>query len=230
VLLDAGDGPELPRMLNILRARSFETLARTALALGRPDEAEHWAGRAEAQTAGEELPLDRVAANRARAAVRLALGDAVTAAALADEATQVAMAMGAVIDAGRAQLLAARALVESDDRKRAVGILETAEEVFATAGAECYRRQAVAELRRLGRRRPPRTSEGTVGVASLTAREREIAALVVEGKTNREVATSCYISEKTVETHVAHIFAKLGVSTRTALKASLGDELRSLSS
>ena len=172
-----------------------------------------------------------MAANRARAAVRLAHGDAVTAAALAHEATDVAMAIGAVIEAGRAQLLAARALVESDDRKGAVSLLETAEDTFAATGAECYRRQAIADLRRLGRRRPPRTSEGTVGIASLTARaKREIAALVVEGKTNREVATSCYISEKTVETHVAHIFAKLGVSTRTALRASLGDELRALSS
>ena len=37
------------------------------------------------------------------------------------------------------------------------------------------------------------------------------------GKTNREIAGHCYMSEKTVERHLSHIFAKLGVSNRAAV-------------
>jgi len=49
----------------------------------------------------------------------------------------------------------------------------------------------------------------------LTAREFEVARLIAEGATNREVAERLVISPKTASTHVEHILAKLGVSRRT---------------
>lgn len=48
----------------------------------------------------------------------------------------------------------------------------------------------------------------------LTRREIEILQRLIEGKTNRAIATEIYISEKTVEFHLDHIYAKLGVRTR----------------
>jgi len=48
----------------------------------------------------------------------------------------------------------------------------------------------------------------------LTRREIEIVQRLIEGKTNRAIATEIYISEKTVEFHLDHIYAKLGVHTR----------------
>jgi DNA-binding NarL/FixJ family response regulator len=48
----------------------------------------------------------------------------------------------------------------------------------------------------------------------LTAREAEILDLVAEGRTNREIATSCFLAEKTVKNHINRVFAKLGVTTR----------------
>jgi DNA-binding NarL/FixJ family response regulator len=48
----------------------------------------------------------------------------------------------------------------------------------------------------------------------LTAREAEILNLVAEGRTNREIATSCFLAEKTVKNHINRVFAKLGVTTR----------------
>lgn len=50
---------------------------------------------------------------------------------------------------------------------------------------------------------------------SLTHRERDILALLAEGRSNREIAQTLYLSEKTVKAHLAAIFRKLGVTNRT---------------
>ena len=54
----------------------------------------------------------------------------------------------------------------------------------------------------------------TRGEAGLTGREREVLALVAEGRTNREIGEKLFISEKTASVHVSNILAKLGVSNR----------------
>ncbi|MDP9093769.1 MAG: response regulator transcription factor [Actinomycetota bacterium] len=53
----------------------------------------------------------------------------------------------------------------------------------------------------------------------LTGREREVLALLVEGRTNRQIAGQLYISEKTVSVHVSNILAKLRVGSRTEAAA-----------
>jgi DNA-binding NarL/FixJ family response regulator len=53
----------------------------------------------------------------------------------------------------------------------------------------------------------------------LTARELEVLRLVASGKTNREIAARLVLSERTVDRHVSNIFAKLGVSSRSAATA-----------
>ncbi len=80
---------------------------------------------------------------------------------------------------------------------------------------------ALGEVRRLtetGAAAPRRRGEST-----LTGREREIAGLLVTGHATRAIADTLVISERTVETHIAAIYRKLGVSNRTAL-ARLLDE------
>jgi DNA-binding NarL/FixJ family response regulator len=55
--------------------------------------------------------------------------------------------------------------------------------------------------------------------APLTVRERQVAALVVEGLTNREIAARLVVSKRTIDAHVEHILAKLGFSSRVQVAA-----------
>jgi len=59
------------------------------------------------------------------------------------------------------------------------------------------------------------------GSAGLTSREREIAGLVAEGLSNREIAGRLVISKRTVDAHIEHIYSKLGVSSRVQLASWL---------
>jgi len=70
------------------------------------------------------------------------------------------------------------------------------------------------------RRRPARQ---LTGWASLTEREHAVAALVAAGCSNPEIARRLYISRETVQTHLKHIFGKLGVESRTALTAAAAE-------
>jgi len=51
-------------------------------------------------------------------------------------------------------------------------------------------------------------------LANLTPRELEILQLVIAGKTNRAIASEIYLSEKTIEFHLDHIYTKVGLRTR----------------
>lgn len=57
------------------------------------------------------------------------------------------------------------------------------------------------------------------GSETLSAREREVLALVAKGTSNREIAAGLFISEATVKTHLTHVFAKLGAKDRAAAVA-----------
>jgi DNA-binding CsgD family transcriptional regulator len=77
--------------------------------------------------------------------------------------------------------------------------------------------EAERELRRLGLRRARRTrpgAPGAAGVASLTERELEVARLIVDRRTNPQIAAELFLSQKTVESHVRNLFTKLGVASR----------------
>jgi DNA-binding NarL/FixJ family response regulator len=58
--------------------------------------------------------------------------------------------------------------------------------------------------------RAPRT-----GLGMLTAREKEVLVLVAEGRSNKDIAAHLVISERTARTHVSHLLAKMGLSSRT---------------
>jgi DNA-binding CsgD family transcriptional regulator len=75
-----------------------------------------------------------------------------------------------------------------------------------------------SRLRALGVRRRLTTAEPeTHGWAALTTSERTVARLVAEGLTNREVADRLFVSPHTVNSHLRHVFTKLGINSRVEL-------------
>jgi DNA-binding CsgD family transcriptional regulator len=219
-MLAAGGGPELPLLGIERRCWAYEVLARADIALGRLEDADGWAGRAEG-AALPTRPRGTTAARQARAAVLLASGDGAAAAELALAAAATAETVGARIIAARSRTLAGRALVAAGQRTEAIVQLERAEAELRVFGAVRYSDEAARELRRLGRRVVRRGGGRAAGNTGLTVRELEVARLVTAGKTNREIAAELFVSEKTVETHLAHAFAKVGVSSRASLAGVL---------
>jgi len=69
-----------------------------------------------------------------------------------------------------------------------------------------------------------RPSAASAAPGLLTRREREIAELVASGLSNREIATRLFISKRTVDAHVEHIFSKLEISSRVQLTVLLQDQ------
>ena len=101
----------------------------------------------------------------------------------------------------------------SKRRARRATTLEEALGVFERIGAALWAERARAELKRIsGRAATP---------GALTPAEERVAALVAEGKTNREVAAALFLSDRTVEGHLAHIFGKLGIRHRTEIVRAL---------
>ena len=86
--------------------------------------------------------------------------------------------------------------------------LEEARSIFLRLGALIWAEQAKAELGQVG---------GRTREVGLTGAEHRVAALVAEGRTNRETAAKLFLSERTVEAHLSHIYAKLGVRSRAEL-------------
>ena len=98
--------------------------------------------------------------------------------------------------------------------------LAAAHDAFDRLGAEQERRAVAADLRRRGLRVPRGRRRGTGG---LTATDRELARLVHEGKTNREIAAVLHLSPKTIEVYLTRLFAKAGVANRLDLALALTD-------
>jgi non-specific serine/threonine protein kinase len=67
--------------------------------------------------------------------------------------------------------------------------------------------------------RPQREGNGRGGANPLSGREQEVARLIVQGLSNREIAKTLTISERTVDAHVQHILNKLGFNSRAQIAA-----------
>jgi DNA-binding NarL/FixJ family response regulator/tetratricopeptide (TPR) repeat protein len=228
-LLDAGEhargvevatasaGEQLEMLPGEWRAYFLDRLVGGWLALGRRDEAELSARAAEAVAAKTGLRLAAAMALRADAAVALDGGDAPAAAERALDSAAVLDGLGMRLDAALARALAGRAFAQAGDRNAAVVQLHRAVADFDACGARRYRDQAERALGRLGHRTHRRTRPGSsdaTGLASLTARELEVARLIVDRRTNAEIAAELYLSPKTVETHIRNLFHKLHVDSR----------------
>jgi DNA-binding CsgD family transcriptional regulator len=115
---------------------------------------------------------------------------------------------------GTARALLALGIVRRRARKKrgAREAIQAALGGFEQLDAAIWAEKTRSELGSIGGRR---REEG------LTPAERRVAALVAEGRTNREVAAALFITERTVASHLSHVYAKLGVRSRTELARRL---------
>jgi DNA-binding CsgD family transcriptional regulator len=219
LLLEFAGGEELVSIGGSPRARYLEVLTRCRLALGRHAEAERSVAAARAWAAAVQLPMAAAWADRAAAAVELSGGDPARAAGLALASAAAADEAGAPVEAALSRNLAGLALAQAGERERAVSELERAARSFEESGALRHRDAAERELGKLGHRVHRRTRPGhaAAGVDSLTGRELQVARLVVDRKTNPEIAAELFLSQKTVETHLRNIFRKMDVASRVEL-------------
>jgi DNA-binding CsgD family transcriptional regulator len=117
---------------------------------------------------------------------------------------------GHVFEIARSRARLAAVLRAAGNATEAAEHVRAATEVARGLGAE----PLLSELRTLGAPAAARAST-TRADEALTAREREVLALVAQGRSNREIAGQLYISAKTVSVHISNILAKLGASGRT---------------
>ncbi|MBS2547861.1 AAA family ATPase [Catenulispora sp. NL8] len=230
----AGGLPELERIAPWSRVEWYELLTRVALCAGHVEEAQSWADRALSSAADLGLPGRCGLALLAQAQVA-----AQRAPAAALEPARAALRMfqesGMVIDELRARILVGSALAASGDAERAAAELQSVRQ-----DAQAYGALRLADHTTRTRREPgpgaaapakPESgpgpeSEPESAIAALTGREKEVAVLVSDGLTNRQIARRLRLAEKTIETHLSHIFAKLEVSSRTAVAGMVLREVR----
>jgi DNA-binding NarL/FixJ family response regulator len=183
--------------------------------LGRFDEAEAVLQELERQAEVLRHRWAMPAALRCAAVLLLARESADDAAAAAERAASEFQQIGFPLDRARALLVAGAARRRAGQRRRAADALRPAVEILAAVGAQPWLERAEDELRRASPR--PRHD------GELTNAERGVAALVVQGQTNKEVAARLFTTTATVEAHLTRIYRKLGVRSRTELARAAAD-------
>ncbi|WP_328760284.1 helix-turn-helix transcriptional regulator [Streptomyces sp. NBC_00271] len=110
-------------------------------------------------------------------------------------------------------------MAASADTTPAIPYFEEAGQLASASGAGRDQERIRRRLRQLGVRTAPvrNHTAGPQGLESLTESERKLIPLVVEGLTNRAIADWLYVSVHTVNTHMKHIFTKLGINSRVEL-------------
>jgi DNA-binding CsgD family transcriptional regulator len=155
-----------------------------------------------------------------------ALGIALRAGAIVEDDEKMLREAVTVLEGSGGRLDYARALIELGAMKRRGGSASGARdplragwELASRCGATRLAAHAHDELLASGAR--PRRA-ALSGVESLTASERRVATMARE-RTNREIAQILFVTEKTVETHLGHVYSKLGISSRKQLPDELTD-------
>jgi DNA-binding CsgD family transcriptional regulator len=179
---------------------------------GRIDDAVRVVGvwEADAVRVAREWVLAHV--TRCRGLVAAAEGDVARAGSLLEQAAEQHEGVGDPFGKARALLglgvVRRRARKKRDSREA----IQAALDGFEQLGAANWVEKARGELGRIG---------GRTREEGLTPAERRVAVLVAEGRTNREVAAALFLTERTVASHLSHVYSKLGVRSRTELAREL---------
>jgi len=201
----AGEARDIRRRWRLLPA-----LVEISIALGDVAAARVAANELAQLAATRETPALLATAAQACGAVMLAEDDARGALVALREAFTLWLRLEAPYDAARVRVLIAQACRAVRDSDTASMELASACETFERLGAA----HDLTRARAMAREEDPAGADG-----DLTPREKEVLRLVATGKTNRAIAASLGISEKTIARHVSNIFMKLGLANRAAATA-----------
>lgn len=187
----------------LARARLWEALVEVAIAAGDRVTVRHACEQLAAAAATYASSGLVAAAILAQGRMRLADGDAAAAVPLLQDARRRWQDLGATYRVARIRLLLAEALRSAGNEQAAALEVDAAQDALSRLGVASAHPAP-----------PP---------AGLTRREAEVLALVARGLSNREVAEALVLSEKTVARHLANLYTKLGVGSRTAAAAFAHD-------
>ena len=190
-------------------------LVEALVELGRLDEAQAVTERLTELAEQQQHPWALATTKRCGALVRLAAKtyDEEAADALAQAATEYGE-RGLRFDRARALLSLGRAQRRLRKWGAARGSLEQAAAAFDELGSPGWADEARSELARVAARRPQ-------PAGGLTPAERRVAELAADGRSNKEIAQTLFVTVRTVEVHLSHVYAKLGVRSRAQLAHAL---------
>ncbi len=164
----------------------------------------------DARKLGHRWAIPEIA--RCRGLVAANDGEIAAAIGLLEQAVELHEEVGDPFGRARALFLLGVTRRRARQKRSAREAIEASLAGFEEIGAAGWVEKARAELGSIG---------GRTREEGLTPAERRVAALVAEGRTNREVAAALFLGERTVETHLSHVYAKLGIRSRTELARTL---------
>ena len=179
------------------------------VAVGNLDEADRLIAELDASTERNHLPWSSVMAERCRSLRCLASGDIPAAMQALERALAGHDRLPMPFEEARTRLMFGSVLRRAGRRSDARRELQAARTEFVRLGTPLQAEQARAELAGIGGK------PGSDG--SITAMEQRIITLAAAGRTSREVASALCVSVRTVDSHLGHIYRKLGLRSRTEL-------------
>jgi DNA-binding CsgD family transcriptional regulator len=191
-------------------------LADVLLRLGRRAEAEEFVEEFVGLAASRRGSWSLARASRAEG---LVAGEAALAAAHFEQALEYHLRTPDLFETARTRLAYGERLRRSGSRVRAREQLRPAAAAFERLGARPWAERARAELQATGetvRRGDPSARD------ELTPQELQIALLLSEGRTTREAAAALFLSPKTIEYHLRHVYLKLDIHSRDELRRAVG--------
>jgi len=190
------------------------------VALGQPELAAQRLGELEQLQGDGASPLASAITARLRALLSMARGDRAAAGRAFAAAWQHASGLRVPLVLAQLEMDEARFLRQGGQRKRALERLRSASARLAALGAGPCAQLCDQELARCQAQPQPGQTRRELG---LSTAEFAVARAVAKGLTNKEAADELYLSVKTIEFHLSHIFMKLGIHSRRELARRLGE-------
>ena len=189
--------------------RHHQDAVAALVAVGRIDDAQQLTDELDSSALANHHPWAIVMAGRCHGLLLATKGDLPGAVEVLEQTLIDHASLPMPFEEGRTRLLLGGVLRRSGHRSDSRREFEAALGIFTRLGTPVHAANTRAELTAVGGRRSQESE--------LTPVERRIAALVASGQTNKEVAGTLFVSVRTVEGHLGHVYQKLGVRSRTEL-------------